>query len=76
VRPVNQAIRLRGLRVTTYIPNHTAAIKKTKLVSNVNESSIEFYLLDKKKVFVSPSTPKSYQLFSAGRVEKCVVVQN
>jgi hypothetical protein len=65
VRPVNHAIRLRGLRVTTYIPNQTAAIKKTKLVSIVMESSIEFCLLEK-RCNILPKHQKSYHFFIGG----------
>jgi hypothetical protein len=62
VRLVNHAIRLRGLRVTTYIPNQTAAIKKTKLANIVMESSIEF-LSARKKVYYSPLIPEELPAF-------------
>lgn len=41
VKPVNHDTKLRGLRVMTYIPNHTAAIKKAKLIWSVVVTSIE-----------------------------------
>jgi hypothetical protein len=62
--------------VTTYIPNQTAAIKKTKFVCTVIESSIEFYLLEKKKgVCFSLDTKKATSFLSAGSGEDVVVVQ-
>ena len=51
VKPVNQAIRLRGLRVTTYTPNHNAMAIVKKLEIKVKEKSTTLPFNNKHMVY-------------------------